>query len=97
VSLHYGSSEIFSRRVSGSCANRLAMNGGQFARIILTDQRSVIPSCQVSDRPALEGEPSGLDFFDSSDRFQTVNIVVTSTADRPTMGRGPSACAQKLC
>jgi hypothetical protein len=43
------------------------------------------------------GGPSGLDFSDSSDRFQTVDIVVTSTEDRPAIGRGPSACAEKLC
>jgi hypothetical protein len=73
------------------------MNGGQSARITLPDQRYVIPSCQVLDRPALEGGPSGLDFSNSSDRFQTVNIAVTSTTNRPAMGRGPSACAQKLC
>jgi hypothetical protein len=73
------------------------MNGGQSARITLTDQRSVIPSCHVPDRPVLEGGPSGLDFSDNSDRFQTVNIAVTGTTDRPAMGHGSSACAQKLC
>jgi hypothetical protein len=73
------------------------MNGGSSARITLVDQRSVIPSCQVSDRLAMVGGPSGLDFYDSSDRFQTVNIAVTGMADRPSMGRGPSACAQKMC
>ena len=73
------------------------MNGGQSARVTLIDQRSVIPSCQVPDRPALEGGPSRLDFSDSSDRFQTVDIAVTGTADRPALGRGPSACTQKLC
>jgi hypothetical protein len=67
------------------------MNGRQSARITLTDQRSVISSCQVPDRPALVGGPSGLDFSDSSDRFQTINIAVTGTTDRPVMGRGPSA------
>jgi hypothetical protein len=39
------------------------MNGGQSARITLTDQRSVIPGCQVPYRPAQEGGPSGLDFL----------------------------------
>jgi hypothetical protein len=73
------------------------MNGGQSARITLTDQRSIFPSCQVPDRPALEGGPSGLDFSDSSDRFQMVNIAVTGTTDRLAMGRRPFACAQKLC
>jgi hypothetical protein len=97
VSLYYGPSGFFSRTVSGACADRPAMNGGQFARITLTDQRSVISSCQVPDRPVLEGGPSGLDFSDKPDRFQMINIVVAGTADRPAMGRGPSACAQKLC
>jgi hypothetical protein len=73
------------------------MNGGQSARITLTNQRSIIPSYQVSDRSTLVGGPSGLNFSDSSDRFQTVNIAVTGTTDRPAMGRGPSVCAQKLC
>jgi hypothetical protein len=73
------------------------MNGGQTTRITLTDQRSVIPSCQVPDHSALEGGPSGLDFSDSSNRFQMLNIAITGTADRPSMGRGPSSCAQKLC
>jgi hypothetical protein len=58
---------------------------------------SVIPSCQVLDRPALVGGPSGLDFSDSSDGFQTVNIAVTGMANCPPLGRGPSACAQNLC
>ena len=62
------------------------MNGRQSARITLTDQRSVIPSCQVPNRPALEGGPSDLDFSDSSDRFQTVYIAVIGTADRSAMG-----------
>jgi hypothetical protein len=62
------------------------MNGGQSARVTLTDQRSVIPSCQVPDRPALEGGPSDLDFSDSSDRFQTVDIAVTGTVNRPAIG-----------
>jgi hypothetical protein len=62
------------------------MNGGQSAQITLTDQRSVIPIYQVPDRPTLVGRPSGLDFSDSSDGFQTVNIAVTGTADRLAMG-----------
>jgi hypothetical protein len=53
--------------------------------------------CQVSDRPASVGGPSDLDFFDNSDRFQTIDIVVTGTADRSVLGRGPSVCTQKLC
>jgi hypothetical protein len=73
------------------------MNVGHSTRVTLTDQRSVIPSCKALDCPALEGGPLGLDFSDSSDRFQTVDIAVTGTTDRPTIGRGPSACAQKLC
>jgi hypothetical protein len=73
------------------------MNDGQSARITFTDQRSVIPSCQVPDHPALVGGPSDLDFSGSSDRFQTVDIAVTGTADRPAIGREPSVCAQKLC
>jgi hypothetical protein len=58
---------------------------------------SVTQVCQDPDRPAPVGGPSDLDFSNSSDRFQTVDIVVTSTADRPAIGRGPSACAQNLC
>ena len=44
VSLHYGLSGVFSRMVSGPFADRPAMNGGQFARIVLTNQCYVIPS-----------------------------------------------------
>jgi hypothetical protein len=61
------------------------MNGGQSARVTLIDQRSVIPSCQVPDCPALEGGPFGVDFSDISYRFQTVDIAVTGTVDRPTI------------
>jgi hypothetical protein len=95
--LYYRPSGIFSRTVSGPCADRPAMNVGHSARVTLTDQRSVIPSSKAPNRLALEGGPSGLDFSDSSDRFQTVDIAVTGTTDHPTIGRGPSACAQKLC
>jgi hypothetical protein len=77
------------------------MNGGHSARITLTDQRSdrfqvvrfrTVRSWWV-DHPTLVGGPSDLDFSNSSDRFQTVNIAVTGTVDRSTMGHGPSACA----
>jgi hypothetical protein len=36
-------------------------------------------------------------FSDNSDRFQTGIIAVMCTADRPVLGRGPSACAQNRC
>jgi hypothetical protein len=55
------------------------------------------PSCQVADSPAKVGGLSGPHFSDSSDRFQTGKLVVMCTADRPALGRGPSACAQKMC
>jgi hypothetical protein len=60
-------------------------------------QSSGSPSCQVADSPAKVGRLSGPYFSDSSDRFQTGKIVVMCTADRPTLGRGPSACAQEMC
>jgi hypothetical protein len=60
-------------------------------------QSSGAPSCQVSDGPAKVGGLSRPYFSDSSDRFQTGKIVVMCTADRPALGRGPSACAQKMC
>jgi hypothetical protein len=44
-------------------------------------------------RPGLADRPD-LPFFDSSDRFQTGKLAVIGTADRPALGRGPSACAQ---
>jgi hypothetical protein len=47
-------------------------------------------------RPKRTDHPS-LTFSDSTDRFQTVFIVVTRTADHPAIGRGPSASAQNLC
>jgi hypothetical protein len=65
--------------------------------LILRGQRSSAPSCQVPDGPAKVGGLSGARFSDSSDRFQMGKIVVTCTADRPASGRGPSACAQKVC
>jgi hypothetical protein len=43
------------------------------------------------------GGLSGPNFSDSSDRFQTGNIAVMCTADRPALWRGPSACAQNRC
>jgi hypothetical protein len=55
---------------------------------------SVIQVCQVSDSPGPVGGPSGLQFFD---RFQTVDIAVTRTADCLAIGRALSACVQKLC
>jgi hypothetical protein len=60
-------------------------------------QSSGSPSCQVADGLAKVGGLSGPYFSDSSDRFQTGKIVVMCTADRPALGRGPSACAQNLC
>jgi hypothetical protein len=68
------------------------MNGGQSARVTLIDQRSVIPSCQVPDRPALEGGPSRFEFSDSSYEFQMVDITVTGTADRPRVRRSSASC-----
>jgi hypothetical protein len=47
-------------------------------------------------RPGLTDRP-GLSFSDITNRFQTRIIAVTSTADRPAIGRGPSACAQIVC
>jgi hypothetical protein len=43
------------------------------------------------------GGLSGPNFSDNSDRFQTGIIAVICTADRPALGRGPSACAQNWC
>jgi hypothetical protein len=43
------------------------------------------------------GGLSGSTFSVNSDRFQTGIIVVMRTADRPALGRGPSACAQNWC
>jgi hypothetical protein len=60
-------------------------------------QSSGAPSCQVADSPAKVGGRSEPHFSDSSDRFQTGKIAVMCTADRPALGRGPSACAQKMC
>jgi hypothetical protein len=60
-------------------------------------QSTGAPSCQVSDGPTKVGGLSGPRFSDSSDRFQTGNLAVICTADRPVSGRGPSACAQNVC
>jgi hypothetical protein len=60
-------------------------------------QSSGAQSCQVADSPAKVGELSGPHFSDSSDIFQMGKIVVMCTADRPALGRGPSACAQIVC
>jgi hypothetical protein len=65
--------------------------------LILRGQSSGAPSYQVPDGPTKVGGLSGPRFSDSSDRFQTGNIAVTCTVDRPALGRGPSACAQKVC
>jgi hypothetical protein len=65
--------------------------------LILHGQSTGAPSCQVSDGQAKVGRLFGPRFSDSSDRFQTGKIVVICTADRPASGRGPSACAQKMC
>jgi hypothetical protein len=43
-------------------------------------------------QPGLVDHP-GLTFSDSTDRFQMGIIVVTCTADRLAVGRGPSARA----
>jgi hypothetical protein len=60
-------------------------------------QSSGAPSCQVMDGPTKVGGLSGPHFSDSSDRFQTGKLAIICTADRPTLGRGPSACAQNMC
>jgi hypothetical protein len=61
------------------------------------DQSTGATCCQVSDGPAKVGGLSRPRFSDSYDRFQTGKIVVRCTADCPALGRGPSACAQKMC
>jgi hypothetical protein len=43
------------------------------------------------------GGLSGPNFSDNSDRFQKGIIAVIRTADRPALGRGPSAYAQNWC
>jgi hypothetical protein len=60
-------------------------------------QSSGAPSCQVTDGPTKVRGLSGPHFSDYSDRFQMGKIVVMCTADRPALGRGPSACAQNVC
>jgi hypothetical protein len=60
-------------------------------------QSSGAPSCQVTDGPAKVGGLSGPHFSDSSNIFQTGKLAVMCTADRPALGRGPSACAQNMC
>jgi hypothetical protein len=60
-------------------------------------QSSGAPCCQVADGPAMVGGLSGPYFSDSSNRFQTGNIAVMCTADRPSLGRGSSACALNMC
>jgi hypothetical protein len=57
-------------------------------------QSSGAPSCQVMDGPAKVGGLCGPHF---SDRFQTGKLAIMCTADRPALGRGPSACAQNMC
>jgi hypothetical protein len=47
-------------------------------------------------QPRLTKRPN-LNFFDSTERFQTGIIVVTCTADHLALGRGPSTCAQIVC
>jgi hypothetical protein len=88
--LYYGPSGVFSRTVSGPCADRPL-------KLLRLTKHSVIQVCQVPDRPAPVGRPSDLDFSDSFDRFQTVDIAVTGMEDHPAIERGPSVCAQKLC
>jgi hypothetical protein len=61
--------------------------------LLRLNMHSITQVCQVPDRLAPVGGPSDLDFSSSSDRFQTVDIAVISTANRPTIGHGPSACA----
>jgi hypothetical protein len=48
-------SGVFSRTISGPCADRPAMNGGQFARITETDQALCYSSLSGSG----PSEPSG--------------------------------------
>jgi hypothetical protein len=50
VSLYYGPSKVFCQTISGPFVDHPAMNGGQSARITLTEQR---PGCQVPDRPVV--------------------------------------------
>jgi hypothetical protein len=65
--------------------------------LTLLGQSSGAPSCQVADDLAKVGGLSEPHFSDSSDRFQTGKIAVMCMADRPALGCGPSACAQKMC
>jgi hypothetical protein len=65
--------------------------------LTLHGQSSGAPSCQVLDSLAKVGGLFEPRFSNSSDRFQTGKLDVTCTADGPDSGRGPSACAQKVC
>jgi hypothetical protein len=60
-------------------------------------QSSGALSCQIADSPAKVGGLFGPHFSDNSNRFQTGKIAIMFTTDRPALGRGPSACAQKMC
>jgi hypothetical protein len=62
----------------------------------------VIQVCHVPDRPAPVVEPSDLDFSDSSDMFQTVDIAITRTTDRYSRysydgPSGPRARTVRVC
>jgi hypothetical protein len=73
------------------------MNGGQSARVILTSSALIFQVDRSRTVQPKRADRPGLTFSNSTDRFQTVFIAATRTADRPAMGRGPSSCAQKLC
>jgi hypothetical protein len=47
-------------------------------------------------RPRQVDHPS-FTFSDRTNMFQTVFIAITSMADRPAMGHGPSVSAHNLC
>jgi hypothetical protein len=78
-------------------ADRRTLEDGQSDYVNHFGQCTGDLSCQVLDRPTRVGGSSGPAFSNSSDTFQMIKIVVTGKADRLAIGRGPSACAQKVC
>jgi hypothetical protein len=76
---------------------RRTLEDGQYAHVNHFGQCLGALSCQVPDRPTRVGGSSGPAFSDSPDTFQTIKIAVTGKADQSAIGRGSSACAQKVC
>jgi hypothetical protein len=90
MSLYYGLSGVFDQTLRGPGAYSPPVLFNMVSALAFHIDRSWTVRPRLANR-------SVLTFSDSTDRFQMGIIVVTGTADRPTIGCRPFTCVQNMC